>query len=124
MRAQKMMEEVAEKERGEYFIVIRPVILTKQHWRVKEKVNAPTPMASDDDIDLLDDDESPLVNDGSPPPTDMDINMVFTLPTKFRSIEQEVAQMCLSPMEAVFEKSDESSQHLNPLSIWATSTEG
>jgi hypothetical protein len=28
---------------------------------------------------LLDDDEAPLIKDGSPPPTDMDINMVFTL---------------------------------------------
>jgi hypothetical protein len=29
MRAQKMREEVAEKERGEYFNIIQPVILMK-----------------------------------------------------------------------------------------------
>jgi hypothetical protein len=43
MRVQKMREEAAEKERDEYFIVIRPVILTKQEWRVKEKVDTPAP---------------------------------------------------------------------------------
>jgi hypothetical protein len=51
---------------------------------VKEKVNTPTPMTSDDDMDLLDDDEASLIKDGSPPPTSMDVNMVFKLPTEFR----------------------------------------
>jgi hypothetical protein len=41
-------------------------------------------------MDLLDDDEAP-------PLTSMDINMVFTLLVKIRGIEEEVAQMCLSP---------------------------
>jgi hypothetical protein len=76
---------------------------------VKEKVDAPTPTTSDDDMDLLDNDEAPLIKDGSPPPTGMDINMVFTLPTEFRVVEQEVAQMCLGPKEAMFEKPEESS---------------
>jgi hypothetical protein len=58
---------------------------------------------------MLDDDEAPLIKDGSPPSTDMDINMVFTLSTEFRGIEKEVAQMCLNPNEVVFEKPKESS---------------
>jgi hypothetical protein len=69
------------------------VIPTKQEWRVKEKANTHAPTTSDDDMDLLDDDEALLIKDGSPPPTDMDINMVFMLPIKFRGIEEEVAQM-------------------------------
>jgi hypothetical protein len=89
----------------------------KQEWRVKEKVNTPAPMTSDNDMDLLDDDNSPLIKDGSPPPTGMDINMVFTLPGEFRGIEEEVAQMCLGPKEVVFEKPEELSQHLKPLYI-------
>jgi hypothetical protein len=117
MRAQKMREEVAEKERDEHFNVIWSVIPTKQEWRVKEKVDAHAPMTSDNDMDLLDDDEAPLIKDGSLPPTGMDINMVFTLATKFRGIAEEVAQMCLSPKEAIFEKPKELSQHLNPLYI-------
>jgi hypothetical protein len=39
MRVQKMRQEAAKKERDKYFNVIRPVIPTKQEWRVKEKVN-------------------------------------------------------------------------------------
>jgi hypothetical protein len=94
------------------------VIPSKQEWRVKEKVDTPAPTTSDDDMDLLDDDEAPLIKDASPPPTGMDINMVFTLPAEFRGMEEEVARMCLSPKEAVFEKLKESSQHLKPLYIW------
>jgi hypothetical protein len=89
----------------------------KQEWRVKEKANTPTPMTSDDDMDLLDDDEAPLIKDGSPPPTSMDTNVVFTLLAKFRSAEEVVAQMCLSPKEAVFKKPEESSQHLKLLYV-------
>jgi hypothetical protein len=58
-----------------------------------------------------------LIKDGCPPPTSMDINMVFTLPTEFRGDEEEVTQMCLSPKEVVFEKFEESSQHLKSLYV-------
>jgi hypothetical protein len=76
---------------------------------MKVKVNAPAPTTFDDGMDLLDDDEALLIKDGSPPPTGMDINMVFTLPAEFRGVEEEVAQMCLNPKEVVFEKPEESS---------------
>jgi hypothetical protein len=117
MWVEKMREEVAGKERDEYFNIIRPVILTKREWRVKEKVNTPAPMTSDDDMDLLDDDEAPLIKDGSLPPTGMYINMVFTLSAEFRGEEEDVAHMCLRPKEAMFEKPEESNQYLNPLHI-------
>jgi hypothetical protein len=68
-------------------------------------------------MDLLYDDEDPLIEDGSPPPNSMDINMVFTLPAEFRGAEEEVAQMCLDRKEVVFEKPEESSQHLKPLYV-------
>jgi hypothetical protein len=64
------------------------MIPTKQEWRVKEKSSVPALTDFDDDRDLLDDDESPLIKDGSPPPTDMDINMVLTLSTEFRGVEE------------------------------------
>jgi hypothetical protein len=117
MRAQKMRGEVAEKERDEYFNIIRPMIPMKQEWRVNEKVDTPAPTTSNDDMDLLDDDEAPLIKDGSPLPIGMDINMVFTLPAEFRGIEEEVAQMCLGPKEVVLKNPKESSQHLKPLHI-------
>jgi hypothetical protein len=84
---------------------------------VNEKTNTPAPTTFDDDMDLLDDDDASLIKDGSPPLTSMDINMVFTLPAEFRGAEEEVAQMCLDPKEAMFEKPEESSQHLKPLYI-------
>jgi hypothetical protein len=118
MRAQKMNEDVAEKERGEHFNTIRPLFPTRQEWRVKEKVDIPAPMTSDDNMDLLDDEESPLIKNGSPSPIDMDINMVFTLSAEFRGAEEEVAQMCLSPKEVMFEKPEESRQHMKPLYVW------
>jgi hypothetical protein len=107
-----------QEERDEHFNDIWPVIPMKQGWRVKEKANTPTPTTSDNDMDLLDNSESPLIKDGSPSPTDMDINMVFTLPAEIIGVEEEVAQMCLGPKEAVFEKPEESSQHLKPLYVW------
>jgi hypothetical protein len=112
-----LREEAVEKERGEHFNDIRLVIPMKQEWRVKENANTPAPTTSDDDMDLLDDDEALLIKDGSPPPTSMDINMVFTLPAEFRGTEEEVAQMYLGPKEVVFEKAEESSQHLKPLYV-------
>jgi hypothetical protein len=116
MRAHKMREEAAEKERDEHFNDIRPVIPMRQEWRVKERADTPTPTTSDDDMDLLDDYEPPLTKDGSPPSTDMDINMVFTLLAEFRGVK-EVTQMCLGPKEDVFEKPEESCQHLKSLYV-------
>jgi hypothetical protein len=83
------------------------MFLTKQEWGVKEKTSTPTLTASDDDMDLLDDDESPVIKDGSPPPTGMNINMVSTLLIEFKGAKEEVTQMCLGPKEAVFEKLNE-----------------
>jgi hypothetical protein len=74
-------------------------------------------MASDNDMDLLDNDETPLIKDGSPPRTDMDINMVFTLSAEFKGAKEEIAQMCLGPKKAVFEKPEESRQHLKLLYV-------
>jgi hypothetical protein len=116
MRVQEIREEETEEERDKHLNTIRPVIPMKQEWRVKEKVDAPAPMTSDDDMDLLDDNKAPLIKDGSLPLTDMDINMMFTLPIEFRGAE-DIAQMCLSPKEVVFEKPEESNQHLKSLYV-------
>jgi hypothetical protein len=57
----------------------------------KGEANTLAPTTSNDDMDLLDDDEALLIKDGSLPPTSMDINMVFMLSAKFRGAEEEVA---------------------------------
>jgi hypothetical protein len=117
MRAPKFKEDIAEKGRDEHFNTIRPMFPTKQEWRVKEKTDIPAPTIFDDDMDLLGDNDSPLIKDRSLPPTGMDINMVFMLPAEFNSIEEEVTQMCLNPKEAVFEKPEELSQHMKLLYV-------
>jgi hypothetical protein len=117
MRAKKLREEMIENERDEHFNAIRPMISTKQEWRVKEKTSVPALTTSDDDMDLLDDDESPLIKDESPSPACMDVNMVFMLLIEFSGVEEEIAQLFLGPKETMFEKPEELSQHLNPLYI-------
>jgi hypothetical protein len=117
MRVHKLKDDAAEKGRDKNINTIRPMFPTKQEWRVKEKADIPAPMTSDDDMDLLDDNESPLIKDGSPPPIGMDINMVFTLSTEVRGAKEEVTQMCLDPKEVMFKKLEESSQHMKPLYI-------
>jgi hypothetical protein len=102
--AHKLREEEAESERDESFNTIRPIITMKQEWRVKEKTSTCTLIATDDDMDLLDNDESSLIKDGSLPLTDMDINMVFTLLVEFRGDDKEIAQLCIGPKDAMFEK--------------------
>jgi hypothetical protein len=92
------------------------MIPMKKEWRVKEKTSTSALTTSNNNMDLLDDDKSLLIKDGSPPPISMDINMVFMLPAEFRS-EEEIAQMCLGPKEAVFKKPEEFSQHLKLLYI-------
>jgi hypothetical protein len=93
MRAQKLREEVANKKRDEHFNTIRPMIPTKQEWRVKEKICVPALRASDDDMELLDDDESPLIKDGSLSSTRVNINMVFTLLAEFRGDDEEICDV-------------------------------
>jgi hypothetical protein len=112
-----MREEVVKKERDEHFNDIQLVIPTKQEWRLKEKANTHAPMTSDVAMDLLDDIESPLIKEGSPPPIDMDINMVFMLSAEFGGAEVEIVQMCLGRKEVMFEKPVELSQHLKPLYV-------
>jgi hypothetical protein len=82
------------------------------------EANTLAPMTSNNDMDLLDDDESLLIKDGSLPPTSMDINMVFMLSAEFRGAEEEVAQMCLGPKEAMSETPEKSSHYLKPLYVW------
>jgi hypothetical protein len=47
----------------------------------------------------------------------MDTYMVFMMLTEFKGAEEEVAQMCLGPKEAMFEKLEESSQHMKPFYV-------
>ena len=73
--------------------------------------------ASEDD--LGEEPKTPLIQDGTPPPQPMDINMVFILPAEFRAssdtVEKAIAQLCLGPKAATFEKPKDDFLHLKPL---------
>jgi hypothetical protein len=91
-----MREEAVEKERDKHLNTIRPVIPTKPEWRVKEKLDAPAPKTFDNDMDLLDDDEAPLIKDGCPTPTGMDINMCSRYRPSSRVMRTRLLR-CVSP---------------------------
>jgi hypothetical protein len=112
----KLRKDEAEKRRDEWFNEARPMIHVRKEWKAKPVVvSSPTP--SEDEDDLLSNDGSPVIRNGSPP-DNMEINMVFTLPLEFRAVEEsETTQLCLGPKEATFQKPDESSRHLKPLYI-------
>jgi hypothetical protein len=117
LRAHKLKEDAAEKERDEHFNTIQPIFPINQEWRVNQNADIPAPTTSDNDMDFLDDDESPLINDGYLPLTGLDINMVFTPLAEFSGVEEEVAQMYLGPTKVVFEKPEKSSQHMKLLYV-------
>jgi hypothetical protein len=95
-----LWEEAAKKEMDEHFNTIRLVIPTRQEWSVKKKTSAPALTTSDDDMDLLDGDESPLIKDGSPSSIVMDINMVFTLSSEFREMTKRSLSCASAPRKS------------------------
>jgi hypothetical protein len=100
MMAQKLREEAVEKERDEHFNAIRPMKPAKKEWRVKEKSSMPTLTTSDDNMYLLDDEESPLIKVESLPLTSMDINMVFTLLAEFSELMRRLLSYASVPRKS------------------------
>ena len=116
MRNHKKVEHKEERQRDELFSEIRPMALTKQVWRPKEKQNTdastlaaaiPSPPKEDDATPITSSTPpktSPLIEETSSPiytlgredgmvdyesksvQEGMDINMVFYLPANFRAI--------------------------------------
>ena len=68
------------------------------------------PMSSTPEMDLSpSDDEADLLDYGdSPTCMELDVNMVCTLPAEFQIEEEKIAQLCLGPRNAIFEKSEKS----------------
>jgi hypothetical protein len=94
------------------------VISIKQDWRAKEKIDTPAPMTSDDDMDLLDDDEAPFFKGRSPPLIGWTSTWYSRCRLSSGALRRRSLRYCLDPKEAMFEKPEESSQHLRPLYIW------
>jgi hypothetical protein len=48
----------------------------------------------------------------------MDVNIVFTIPTKFRALVEDIAELTLGDGRAVFEKPENPGVHMKPLFVW------
>lgn len=105
----EIAEKMVEEERDSWFYQAHSMIVPKKTWREKRLAKE----------DRSNDSEG---SDGSSSPggdgQDMDINMVFELPTEFRAPEVEVAELVLGAKKAMFEKPEKLGQHVKPLYIW------
>jgi hypothetical protein len=104
----EMTEKMREEECDMWFYEDRPMIIPKKTWREKRLARE----EKDDDSNSSSDKEESAEAQG-----DMDINMVFVLPTEFRAGEGDVAELTLGAECAVFEKTNEQGSHLKPLYV-------
>ena len=95
LRTIEMTEKMKEEERDRWFNEDRPMVIPKKMWREKRLARE----EKDDDSSSGSDKEEIAEAQG-----DMDINMVFVLPTKFRAEEGDEAELTLGAECAVFEK--------------------
>jgi hypothetical protein len=91
----EMTEKMKEEERDRWFNEDRPMVIPKKTWREKRLARE----EKDDDNSSGSDKEESAEAQG-----DMDMNMVFVLPTEFRAGEGNVAELALGVERAVFEK--------------------
>jgi hypothetical protein len=74
----------------------------KQEWRVKEKPSTPELMASDDDMDLLDDDESPLIKAVSRMLIDSGVVINLMSYSVFKKLEREDDELMKKSYQEIF----------------------
>jgi hypothetical protein len=105
LRKAEIEREKAEIERDKWFNRARPMTTIKKTWR--EKMLAREERDDDEDI------ESSSENDAR----QVEVNMVFELPSEFQIPEDEVAELALGAKAAVFQKPERLGVHMKPLFI-------
>lgn len=108
LRTMEMTEKMKEEERDRWFNEDRPMVIPKKTWREKRLARE----EKDDNSSSGSDKEESAEAQG-----DMDINMVFVLPTEFRAGEGDETELTLGAERAVFEKTSEQGSHLKPLYV-------
>jgi hypothetical protein len=131
-RLQKMCQrELAEKREEEqchlWFNRIRPMTKVKQTWREKwlareenDNSSEEVGVTSDKGESTSDKGESNLCKGEDQleeHPTQMDINMVFTIPAEFHAPIEDMAELTLGAERTMFEKPDNPGAHMKPLFI-------
>jgi hypothetical protein len=99
-----------------------------EKWLAREEIGNSSYSSSEEEVGVTSDNGEGTTNKGNSNPdkvenqqeecpTQMEINMVFTIPTEFRAPTEEVAELMLGAEHAVFEKPDNLGAHLKPLFI-------
>jgi hypothetical protein len=105
LRKAQIEREKAEIERDEWFNRARPVTTIKKTWMEKRLARE----ERDDDEDT----EPSSKNDEC----QVEVNMVFELPSEFRITEDEVAELALGAKAVVFQKPERLGVYMKPLFI-------
>jgi hypothetical protein len=105
MYKSEMDREREERAHVEWFNKAWPMIMLKQMWREKQ-------LAQEEGNDSEETDQSSASGR-----RDVEVNMVFELPAKFRVPEKEVAELMLGAEAAVFQKPEKTRTHMKPLFI-------
>ncbi len=107
LRAPKLKEKEAKERRDRRFNELRPP--PTKMWRRKA-------VDIEESIVVEEKEEQSVAKDESSPKEDMDVNVVCMFPMEFCAMDEvEVAQFLIGPIDAVFEKPDESNRHMKPL---------
>jgi hypothetical protein len=146
MREKELAEKKEEAERDYWFNRLRPMTKPKQTWQEKrlarEENGSSGENSGEEEVEVTSDMggsnlESGKGHSGSgngnlgsrngnqgeeedrreEQPTQMDINMVFTIPIEFRAPAQDVVELTLGAGHAVFERTENPGAHMMPLFI-------
>jgi hypothetical protein len=133
MCQRELAEQREEEQHDLWFNRIRPMTKVKQTWHEKQLAREENSNSSDNICEeevgvTLDKGQSTSDKSNSTPdkgedqqeehPTQMEINMVFTIPAEFCAPIEDVPELMLGAERAVFQKSDNQGAHMKPIFIW------
>jgi hypothetical protein len=122
MRQRELAEKREEEQRDLWFNRIRPMTKVKQTWLEKRLAREQNGSSSEEEVGITSDKGESTSDKGNnnpdngehqqeERPTQMEINMVFTMPAEFRAPIEDVAELMLGVERAMFEKSDNPGAH-------------
>jgi hypothetical protein len=132
MHQRELAEKKKEEERDYWFNRLRPMTKLKQmwweKWLAKEENGSSDDSGGEEEVEVtsVKGDSNPGSGNRNPggkedrreeEPTQMDVDMVLTVPTEFHVPMEDVVELALGAERAVFEKPENSCAHMKPLFI-------
>jgi hypothetical protein len=122
MRQRELAEKREEEQRDLWFNRIRPMTKVKQTWLEKRLAREQNGSSSEEEVGITSDKGESTSDKGNnnpdngehqqeERPTQMEINMVFTMPAEFHAPIEDVAELTLGAERAMFEKPDNPGAH-------------